>query len=111
MITEGELLQANVAIIAGILIFLSLAPIFREPLGQLMQKAYILWVLIFALCLLVGSTGLLLIPAIPWILSTFDIAKILFIGALGAVIGLVWGLYNVHRKLIERLNEEGKAKD
>jgi hypothetical protein len=62
MISEGELLQANVTIIAGILIFLTLAPISRGIVYEILVRKYILEIVIYAILMFAGSMFGLLFP-------------------------------------------------
>lgn len=62
MISEGELLQANVTIITGILIFLTLAPISSGIVYEIVVRKYILEIVIYAIILFAGSMLSLLFP-------------------------------------------------
>lgn len=116
MISAADLLQANATIIVGVLIFLSVTPMivlrysdYRALvalIGDVLQKTYILWVLIFTLCLLVVSTAFLVLPPVTWIPFPFDIAKILFMAALGGVVGLVLGLHRSYNRYLKELKRQ-----
>jgi hypothetical protein len=106
MIGEGELLQANATIIAGVLIFLSLAPMFRETIAQLGERKFVLGVLIFIISMLLGSTVTLFLSEAPWMpIRGFYIAVILFVGGVSGVLGLVAGLFVFYNKISEILKE------
>jgi hypothetical protein len=117
VISAADLLQANATIIVGVLIFLSVTPmiVFRYSdyralitlIADVLQKTYILWVLILTLCLLVVSTALLVL-FVSWLPYAFDIAKGLFMSALGGVVGLVLGLYRVYTSYLKELKKQAK---
>jgi hypothetical protein len=111
MISEGELLQANVTIIAGILIFLTLAPISRGIVYEIVVRKYILDIVIYAIILFAGSMLSLLFPYELRIFSlkfpSFIIAGMLFMFGIGFVVGLVLGL----RKLLPQIVKQQKGED
>jgi hypothetical protein len=111
MISEGELLQANVTIIAGILIFLTLAPISRGIVYEIVVRKYILEIVIYAIILFAGSILSLLFPYELRIFSLqlpgLIIAGMLFMGGTGFVVGLVLGL----RRLFPEIIRQQKGED
>jgi hypothetical protein len=60
MISEEGLLQANATIIAGILIFLTIAPISKGVVSKILERTLILSSICFTLAFLVFSITLLL---------------------------------------------------
>jgi hypothetical protein len=111
MIEDADLLQANVTIITGILIFLSITPIFRQPFAQLVEKSLVMAVLIFIISMLLGSVTILLLAntnPIPIPIPSFSLATVLFVTGLGGVLGLVIGLSVFYNKIRKMLAEKEK---
>jgi hypothetical protein len=112
LISDTDLLQANATIIAGVLIFLTLATIVKEPtIVLLLEKTLVMRILIFILSMLVGSTLALFVPIETWIpVPSFLIASNLFLGGLGGVVGLVIGMYALYNKIIAQSQQKEKDK-
>jgi hypothetical protein len=66
MISDTDLLSADAAIFAGVLIFLTLGPTSRGSVSQIFEKRAILVSLVISLTLLTASITSVLIPDDVW---------------------------------------------
>lgn len=56
MITNADILQANATLIAGVLIFLTIAPFSGSVVRQIMDRKAVLWTVYTTLALFLSST-------------------------------------------------------
>jgi hypothetical protein len=62
-IEDADILQANATLIAGILIFLTIAPFSRDVLGQIIERKVILIIISGTMIAFFASTAVILFPA------------------------------------------------
>jgi hypothetical protein len=94
---DSALLQANVTVVAGILIFLTLASFSRIASGKIKEKKDILWTVYLTLAsLMISVMAILLWPLFPGMKYNeylYVIARIAFVLGLfgvGATIYVIW---------------------
>ena len=88
MISEADLLSADAAIFAGVLIFLTLGPVSRGMVSEIFEKRLLLVSLVISLTLLTASITSVLVPENVWE-SSFNVGIGLFIAALFVVVFMV----------------------
>src|SRR5215208_2385091 len=88
MISDADLLQAIATIIAGILIFLTIAPFSRGAATQIKERKAILWTVYAIVALFILSTAFILFGESDE--DSFFLAKIIFFtGLLGVITAII----------------------
>jgi hypothetical protein len=85
MISDTDLLQANATLIAGILIFLTIAPLSSNVIAQIIEKRVVIWSVYATIVILLASTWTVFFPTGSY-QDSLSIAKVL---TLGGIIGIL----------------------
>ena len=85
MISDADLLQANAALITGIFIFLTLAPVSKSVTIAVFEKRHTLAFTLGTLAILVLSVMYLINPGY----ENLEVAKYLFIAGLFGIISII----------------------
>jgi hypothetical protein len=97
VVDDSALLQANATVVAGILIFLTLAPFSKTASGKIKEKKDILWTVYLTLAsLMISVMAILVLPLFPGMKYNeylYVIARIAFalgLFGVGATIYVIW---------------------
>jgi hypothetical protein len=97
VVDDNALLQANTTIVAGILIFLTLAPFSKTAGGIIKEKKDILWTVYLTLAsLMISVMAILVWPLLPgmkyneYLYAIARVAFVLGLFGVGATIYVIW---------------------
>jgi hypothetical protein len=115
MADDSALLQANATVVAGILIFLTLAPFSKTVVAKIKEKKNIVWTVYLTLIsLIISVLAILLWPLLPGMMYNvliFAISRIAFVLGLMGVLGSIYVILHGIPKWENAGSGHGKVKD